>query len=753
MILIFFLSINIISANEINDNNLNSIDSSNLNGIDSVDNTNQMSSDLTGALIEENSQSYDGNSQAYDENLDNSETNSEDSTLIGDSETNSEGNTLIDNSETNSEDNTGTLTENDEDESLELTKEKTSITIYNSTILCGNYLYLYLKDSNGNRLVDKNITLTLDNKNYTLTTNQNGIVLLKTSPFLGNYTLKAHFKGDSNYRANTSFFEINVYKIRNNITVYSESVLRGKYLYAYLKDHSGKAISGKKLTITLDGKTYNRTTNANGRVALTVLPVAGKYHTAIHFIGESYYYDNNKTFTLHVLKTATEISVLNTSVIRGKYLYAYLKTTQGVALHSKSIRIKFNNQIYKKTTNKYGRIALYVNKPAGTYETKIIFDGDGYYRNCSKSFDLKSYIESTKIVVQNATVVRGKYLYAQLKDSSNNLLVNEELEITFGSSKYIRTTNKYGRIGLLITAHPNNVSTKIHYSGSNSYKACSKSFTVNVLTNATAKIIAKSGSCLGEYSIRLTDMNGKPLVNQTLKIVASSFNHTAGSGKKITQKTIIIDSDNIFNKTADKKYMNQLATALRAKGYTVIVSEIGPNAHCNDVMGKYSNAVVLCLFGGADSGMFVDMSAKWYQNLLTKYNNRVVLGFVVPPNYVDLATISWLKRAHDDDYSPDDFTGLAYPGTYLNQHGMDYIYGRSATEMSNNFVNYAVKGLSIGLNNTLPKMVKSYSLKTNENGYVTLSDLPTGTYSIKISYSNTALGYVADTVTRKVEIL
>ena len=73
--------------------------------------------------------------------------------------------------------------------------------------------------------------------------------------------------------------------------------------------------------------------------------------------------------------------------------------------------------------------------------------------------------------------------------------------------------------------------------------------------------------------------------------------------------------------------------------------------------------------------------------------------------------------------------------------------------MSNNFVNYAVKGLSIGLNNTLPKMVKSYSLKTNENGYVTLSDLPTGTYSIKISYSNTALGYVADTVTRKVEIL
>ena len=73
--------------------------------------------------------------------------------------------------------------------------------------------------------------------------------------------------------------------------------------------------------------------------------------------------------------------------------------------------------------------------------------------------------------------------------------------------------------------------------------------------------------------------------------------------------------------------------------------------------------------------------------------------------------------------------------------------------MANNFINYAVKGLSIGLDNTIPCEVKTYYVKTSENGYATLYDLKSGTYTVQISYSNTALGYVADTVKTKITIL
>ena len=128
-----------------------------------------------------------------------------------------------------------------------------------------------------------------------------------------------------------------------------------------------------------------------------------------------------------------------------------------------------------------------------------------------------------------------------------------------------------------------------------------------------------------------------------------------------------------------------------------------------------------------------------------------MLGFT--RTQVDLATCSWLPRAHDDDYSPSSFTGLSNPGSYLNEHGMDYVYGRTATEMANNFLNYALKGLSIGLNNTVPCTINTYKVTTNENGYAPVSGLSPGTYTMQCSYSNSALGYVADTVRANVNIL
>ena len=57
MALILFLSINVISANEINDNDLNSIDSTDAFGIDSVENTEDLSSELNEDQEEEDSQS------------------------------------------------------------------------------------------------------------------------------------------------------------------------------------------------------------------------------------------------------------------------------------------------------------------------------------------------------------------------------------------------------------------------------------------------------------------------------------------------------------------------------------------------------------------------------------------------------------------------------------------------------------------------------------------------------------------------
>ena len=631
-------------------------------------------------------------------------------------------------------------------------KERVDITVSKTSIVRGTTLYIYLKDDNGKPLSGKELTLTINKVKYTKTTNSNGAVSLPFKVLLGNYTLNVHFAGDSEHHDKVSSFLLHIYQLKTKITISKEKIPRGKYLYAYLKDSSGKALSGKKLTIKFRGKKYIKTTNSKGRVSLKISSVADTYPIKILFSGSTSYLKSSKSANIKIYRPTTKITIKSKNVVRGKCLYAYLKDGFGNALVSKPVTIRFNNLDFHRTTNKNGRVALKIKTKLGTFATKIIYAGSGYYKASSKSFKLTSYVAKTKITIAKSSVVRGKYFYAYLKDSSNRPISGEKVVITFKKKKYVKTTNKKGRVRLLITAAAKKYSVKITHAATKSYKASSRSLTLKVLTNATAKIIAKDQTCLGEFSFRLTDLKGNPLANQTVHIVTSSYNRAAGSLKKITQKTVIIDTDVIFSSAKDKKYMKDLATALRAKGFKVIISGRGPNAHCNDIMGKYSNAVVLCLFGGADSGMFRDMSDDWYQNLLKKYNNRVVLGFLDPPNTVNLAYATYLKRAHDDNYSPKSFKGLSYPGTYLNKHGMDYIYGKSATQMANNFVNYAVKGLSIGLDNTIPTDINKYTLVTNENGYATVTGLKSGIYNVQISYSNPEKGYVADTVIVQVEV-
>jgi len=727
------LGINAISANEINDNDLTGINSADVIGIDSVEDTDVISSDLIEDQNEENSQSD----------------------ILSDGQSNGDdGNNPAENGNI---DNTGSADSDDISSNTEVSKEKTTISVSKTSILRGTTLYIYLKDSNGNPISGKTLSLDIGGNKYTKTTDNNGAVSLKFSSLLGKYTLKVKFNEDSEYLSSNDSFALNIYQSATKITVSSQSVARGKYLYAYLKDSSGKAISGQTVKIKFRGKTYTKVTNSNGRVSLKITSVASKYTTKITYAGNTSYKSSSKSFTLNVYKTKTNITVASKSVIRGKYLYAYLKDSKGNPLASKSVKIKFYYSKYRykyfyKTTNSNGRVSLKINNKPGYYTTKIIYSGSGYYKPYTKSFQLKSYVASTKFTVANSSVVRGKYFYAYLKDSSNKAIANQKVVITFNGDKYSKTTDSNGRVSLKINSPVKSYSVKLNYAGSISYKSSSKSLTLKVLNNVTAKLNIKT-SGPGEFTVRLTDLNGNPIANQNVSITSIHGNQAAGTGDKITTKTIIIDSDNIYNKATDLKFINDIAQILRSKGYKVLVNDdIGPNEHCKDIYKYgYENSCIFCIFGGCDSGMFYDMSSKWYQNYLNQYDNRVVLGFT--RTQVDLATCTWLKRAHDDNYSPLSFTGLSNPGTYLNDHNMDYVYGRTAAEMANNFLNYAVKGLSIGLNNTIPCDIDTYKVTTDENGFATISDLSSGTYTMKCSYSNTALGYVADTIQSKVTIL
>ena len=624
-------------------------------------------------------------------------------------------------------------------------KSSTVISIKNSTVMKGDKLYIYLKDSSNKAISGQDVIFKIFNSNYTRTTDKNGMASLAIKLSPKNYNISVSYNGNELYKSSMKDFTLAVSKVNTAISIQSTSVVRGKYLYAYLKDKNNNALSNKKVAITLLGKTYSRTTDKNGRAEIKLSLKTGTYSTKISFAGDSTFKSSSLSKSIKIYTKKTVITIPNTSVIRGKSIIAYLKDSDGNALSGQKVVIKFDTINFNLKTDSNGKVALKINTRLGKIPVKASFAGSTSYSASSKSVTITSYVEKTKIVIDNSTIRRGKCFNAYLKDSSNKGLSNEKVIISFSNKNYTKTTDSNGKVSLKIDANPGNYSVKVSFAKTNSYYASSKSLNLHVLNNVSAKIIAKDQTTLGEYSVRLTDLDGNPLANQTISITASTTNRTAGTGTPITKKTIVLNSDNIYNKEKDTKFLNDIASVLRSNGYKVIVnSKIGPNSHCTDVMGDYSDVCLLCIFGGVDSGMFVDMSAKWYKNYMKKYNIEVVLGFTYTQR--NLATDTWLERAHDDNYSPANFTGLSYPGTYLNDNGYDYIYGKTATEIANNFLNYAVKGLSIGLNNTIPCTVKTYNVTTGDNGYATISGLSAGTYTVVSSYSNKTAGYVSDTV-------
>lgn len=525
------------------------------------------------------------------------------------------------------------------------------------------------------------------------------------------------------------------------IIVKNASVVKERKLVLQLLDSNNNTIANKKVAVTFNKKTYTDTTDENGKISLKISLEPGKYTVFVKFAGDENFTQANKTFTMKVYKLKTNFSVPKTSIIRGQYFYAYLKDKNNNPLASKTVIITLKNKKFIKKTNKNGRIRLKINLKLGKYKIKLSYKGSKTYIKSAKNLTIKSYRAKTKISFESKEVIQNKYLVINLKYGKNKKLSNKKLSILFAKKRYKRTTDKEGKVKLKLTKPMGSYNVKVSFYGTKGFKKSSKVAKIRIYPNYTIKFsgenktVSLKGTKAIKYSLKLTDLNGNPIIGENVTIKVKCNNFTAGSGNKITKKTIVLSSDNIETKKLDKKRLKKMAKMLRAKGYKVIISGIGPNYHVTDVK-KYKNVCVFSLVGGIDSGMFVDMANGYYQSYLKRNNNQFVLGCVDPPKDINLANRTWLKRAHDDNYSPRSFKGLYFPGKYLNKKTkVDYVYGTTPEDLVNNFLKYGKKGKSIGLHNSLPGTYVTYKLTTSKNGYVHL-DLPIGNHTIISSFDS-----------------
>ena len=169
----------------------------------------------------------------------------------------------------------------------------------------GEYFKITLKDSDGKTLANKAVQFGFNGKIYNKTTNDQGVAELQINLQRADiYTFAVSFQGDDAYNGSFAVAKITVKKQTPSLTVPNKSYkasAKTKTLTATFKSASGKLVANKKVTFTVNGKTYTGTTDSKGVASVNVsLSTKKTYSFTAKFAGDNTYAAITKTAKLTI---------------------------------------------------------------------------------------------------------------------------------------------------------------------------------------------------------------------------------------------------------------------------------------------------------------------------------------------------------------------------------------------------------------------------------------------------------------------
>ena len=174
----------------------------------------------------------------------------------------------------------------------------------------GDFFYAILKDINGNPLSNMSCLVAVNGPIYDVVTDDQGRFGVQVNLAAANtYTYALSFLGNGKYSASFNSTKLILTAKKTSITAKAKTykVKAKKSFSVTLKTvknpYDGKTYlkKGKKITLTINGKTYTAKTNAKGVAKFTIkLTKKGKYTAKIKFAGDKTYKASSKSVKITV---------------------------------------------------------------------------------------------------------------------------------------------------------------------------------------------------------------------------------------------------------------------------------------------------------------------------------------------------------------------------------------------------------------------------------------------------------------------
>ena len=405
-----------------------------------------------------------------------------------------------------------------------------------------------LKDESGNALAGQTIVFTVNGKTYTRTTDKNGQAKV---------SLK--FTSQKTYKIQISFAESNDYlasaKTSNIVVKYSSKTAKltvptvtippktSKSYKVTLKDANGKGIAKQKITVKINSKTYTKTTNSKGQVAIKVKFAKLKtYKVTVTYKGSKIYKKASSSGKIKVAKTVTKITAPKISILpkQSKAYTIVLKTSAGKSLSKQKVTIKLNGKTYTKKTNSKGKSSVsFKSSKEKTYAVSVSYKGTGIYKASKATGKITVLRIVTKIDAVDKTYAKDatKEFQITLKDKSGNVISNQNVKMTVGGKTYSKKTTSVGKATLDVSSLKEGSYTIVtKYAGNSKYKASSKS---NKITVTGKTNIAYVNSGIANSDIQSILNNAKS--GDSIVFLGDSYN---GVSLNVDKSLNILSGDN-----------------------------------------------------------------------------------------------------------------------------------------------------------------------------------------------------------------
>ncbi len=384
-----------------------------------------------------------------------------------------------------------------------------------------------LKDSNSNTaLFNKIIIFTINNVNYTATTDNDGVAIVNLKLDPGKYDIAAYFEGDCDYGSSnfTSSFSILPTIKASDITKYYKGAT--KYTATFYDSH-GNPLANRNVVVSVNGKSYTKKTNGKGVLSLDVNLKPGTYK----IVSKDPITGYKLTTSFKILST---VSSSNLNKVKGdsrKFTVKFFKSN-GNPLSKKYVKIKFKGKTKKYKTNSWGIVNLNVKDlKKGTYKV-ICYNKDGL----SKTYTIKVFKRkaSTGLTTNMYTFYTNQSKQIKVKLSTalgDYSKSGKTIKININGVTYSRTTDSNGMVYLQLPSLDKGLyKVQYVYGGNKFFKKATSTNYVTILSKKNTKLAPNGITSFGygagtSLKVKYT-AGGVPLVKKAVSLNVNGKTYT-----------------------------------------------------------------------------------------------------------------------------------------------------------------------------------------------------------------------------------